>query len=77
MNILPAAWQHHNNGARQKCAPSDISTAGLSESGKGGDSGSDKVTPIVMPYGQSPPPKEDSDSTSTSTTPTPILPAGG
>ena len=58
--------------------PSDISTAGLSDSGKGGgDSGSDKATPIVMPNGQSPPPKEDSDSTSTSTKPTPIVPAGG
>jgi hypothetical protein len=57
--------------------PSDISTAGLSDSGKGGDSGSGKETPIVMPDGHSPPPKEGSDSTSTSTTPTPIVPAGG
>jgi len=58
--------------------PSDISTAGLGASGKGGgDSGSEKATPIVMPDGQSPPPKGDSDSTSTSTTPTPIVPAGG
>ena len=62
--------------------PSDISTAGLSDSGKGsGDSGSDKATPIVMPDGQAAPPaddaSQDSHSTSTSTTPTPIVPAGG
>lgn len=62
--------------------PSDISTAGLSDSGKGsGDSGSDKTTPIVMPNGQAAPPaddaSEDSESTLTSTTPTPIVPAGG
>jgi hypothetical protein len=54
--------------------PSDISTAGVSNSGKGGDSGSGKATPIVMPSGQAPVAKSDSDSTSTP--PTPIVPAG-
>ena len=57
--------------------PSDISTAGVSDSGKGGDSGSGKATPIVMPSGQAPAAKDDSGSTSTTTTPTPIVPVGG
>jgi hypothetical protein len=67
--------------------PSDMTTDGLSSSGGNGgdgDSGSGKAPPIVMPSGQTAPPKGDdaadsagSTSPTATPTPTPIVPAGG